>query len=73
MESRFGLFGLVVLAKMRECEAELIRESTSKIAVFGSGQRHGRASSGNCCSGSRDGEWLRKNQLVDSEGLVARS
>ena len=73
MESRFRLWGLVVLAKMRECEAELIRELTSRIAVSGSGQRHGRASSRDCCSGSRDGEYLRKNQLGDSEGLVAKS
>ena len=73
MESRFKRLGLVVPAKVKEWEAEVIEASTSGIAVSSGRQRHERASSSNCCFESRDREWLRKSQLVGSEGLVARS
>ena len=72
VESRFDAFGLVVLAKVEGCEAGIIKESMSSIAVSGGGRRHERASGGNCCFGSRDGEWLRRNQRVGSEVSVAR-
>ena len=73
VESRFNPVDLVVLAKGEEYEAEVIDESMGRMTVSSGGRRHERASSRNCCFGSWDGEWLRKNQRVGSEGLVAIS
>lgn len=72
VENRSNRVDLVVLAKVEEYEAEVIDESISSIAVSSGRQRHECASSRNGCFGSRDGEWLRKNQRVGSEGLVGR-
>ena len=71
-ENRSNRVDLVVVTKVEEYEAEVIDESMSSIAVSSGRQRHECASSRNCCFGSRDEEWLRKNHVVGSEGLVAR-
>lgn len=72
MENRSNPVDLVVLVKVEEYEADLIDESVSSIGLSSGRQRHELASSRNGCFGSRDGEWSRKNQLVGSEGLVAK-
>ena len=72
MEGRFKWVGLVVLVKREGCQAEVINESLSRIAVSSGGQRHERVSSRNRCFGSRDGGWLRKNQVACSEGSGSR-
>jgi hypothetical protein len=72
VEGRFKRVGLVVLAELEECQAELICQSTSRIAVSGRRRRQEGASSRNCCFVSQDGGWVRKNQVACSVGLVAR-